>query len=195
MPAPELMEPFKTQLDLQSGIITPAGPIIRRHLSNMRTMYADTEAVERIMQEEGDRLIYEVYGVDMPEVEGLVIYSTTTIYPGLIGNEYHMTKGHFHARRDRSELYIGLTGQGYLLMQTEDGTVRGLPMTRGTVAFVPPYWAHRTVNTGEEPFVFLATWPGDAGHDYGTIEQTGFAQLLVRRNGEPAFVDNPRWRR
>jgi glucose-6-phosphate isomerase len=51
------------------------------------------------------------------------------------------------------------------------------------------------VNVGDEAFSFLAAWPGDAGHDYGTIEQTGFAQLVVERGGEPAFVDNPKWAR
>jgi glucose-6-phosphate isomerase len=53
-------------------------------------------------------------------------------------------------------------------------------MGPGTVAYVPPNWAHRTVNTGEEPFVFFAVYPGQAGHDYGTIEKTGFPQRVLR---------------
>jgi glucose-6-phosphate isomerase len=53
-------------------------------------------------------------------------------------------------------------------------------MEHGTVAYVPPRWAHRTVNTGDEPFVFFAVYPGQAGHDYGAIEETGFTQRVLR---------------
>ncbi|NDJ60219.1 MAG: glucose-6-phosphate isomerase, partial [Chloroflexi bacterium] len=98
------------------------------------------------------------------------------------------------AKRDQGEVYFGLGGQGYLLLQTEDGDVRDVPMTTGTVAYVPPYWAHRTVNTGTAPFIFFAAWPGDAGHDYGTIERWGFPKLLVDRGGTPTLIDNPRYR-
>jgi len=189
------MEPFGSQLDLETGVIHGA-QIVRRTLSDMRTMFADRAAVERILAEEGDRLIYEVHAVPLPEEAGQVLHSTTIIYPGQIGGEYHMTKGHFHQVRARAEVYVGLAGEGCLVLQTEDGeVVRGMPMQRGTIAYVPPLWAHRTVNTGATPFAFLAAWPGDSGHDYGAIEQTGFARLLVDRDGRPAFVDNPHWRR
>ncbi len=189
----KLMEPFKTYLDLQTGALQPVGEVVQRRLSDMRNMYADTQAVERILETEGDRLIYEVRAVDLPETAGFVLYGTTVIYPGRVGDEYHMTKGHYHEKRDRSEMYVGLGGAGYLVLQAEDGTVRGVPMEKGTIAYVPPCWAHRTVNTGEVPFVFLAVWPGDAGHDYHTIEQLGFARLLVERDGQPVFVGNPRY--
>jgi glucose-6-phosphate isomerase len=52
-----------------------------------------------------------------------------------------------------------------------------------------PNGAHRTVNVGDEPFCFLALWPADAGHDYGSIEKSGFAQRLIDRNGLLEFVD------
>ncbi len=147
--------------------------------------------MRRILEREGDRLIYEVYVAEVPKEEGHLPHCTTIIYPGRVGEEFHMTKGHFHKRRDRAETYLGLAGQGHLLMQTDDGRVSSLSMRRGTVAYVPPFWAHRTVNTGDEPFIFYAVWSGDAGHDYGAIERTGFAKLLVARNGRPTLVGNP----
>ncbi len=188
-----LMEPFTTHLNLQTGVIHPVRKVLQRRLSDMRHMYADEDAYRHILQTEGDRLIYEVYPVDLPEEAGQVLQSTTIIHPGRVGDEFHMTKGHFHAQRDRAEVYLGLAGEGYLILQAEDGTVRGVPMQAGTLAYVPPSWAHRTANTGDTPFVFLAVWPGDAGHDYATIERSGFARLLVSKDGRPTFVDNPRW--
>jgi glucose-6-phosphate isomerase len=187
----DLMEPFSTALDLQTGILRPAGPVIKRHLSDMRGMYGNASAEQAVFDSEGDRLIYEVYAVDLPEQTGLVFFGTTIIHPGRIGAEFHMTKGHFHKKRDCSEFYLGLAGEGYLLLQADDGTVRGLPMVRGTIAYVPPFWAHRTVNTGDEPFRFLAVWPGDAGHDYSSIEHSGFAKLLVCGKQGADLIDNP----
>lgn len=189
-----VMEPFTSQLDLQGGLVRQAARVIKRHLSDMRHMYVDAGAVERIMKEEGDRLIYEIHVADVPEEEGQLPYCTTIIYPGRVGDEFHMTKGHFHVKRNRAEIYLGLAGEGYLLLQTDDGTVASVPMRRGTVGYVPPFWAHRTVSTGDEPFIFFATYPGDAGHDYGTIERTGFAKLVVARNGQAVLADNLRYK-
>jgi glucose-6-phosphate isomerase len=51
------------------------------------------------------------------------------------------------------------------------------------------------VNMGPIPFVFFAVYPGDAGHNYGDIEKSGFVKVLVERNGKPLLVDNPKWRK
>ena len=189
----KLMQPFKTELGLTTGVIEPVNQVIRRTLSNMRGMYADDAAYDRILAQEGDRLIYEVYPVDIPEEEGQVLHSTTVLHPGRIGDEFHMTKGHFHVKRDRAEVYLGLAGEGYLLLQTDEGEVSSVPMKAGTIAYVPPLWAHRTLNTGSTPFIFFAVWPGDSGHDYGTIEKVGFAKIMVAQNGGVTLVDNPKW--
>jgi glucose-6-phosphate isomerase len=184
-----MSEPFSTTVDLLAGILLDAVSVTRRHLADMVGYYFDQVSAKRILKEEGDRLIYEVRGLDLPETEGSILYSTTTIYPGRIGDEYHMTKGHYHAKRDRAEVYFCLRGAGYLVLQNEQRAVQGVPMHPGTVAFVPPRWAHRTVNVGDQLFCFLAVWPADAGHDYGSIESSGFAQRLIDRNGQPEFTD------
>ncbi|MCA9882304.1 MAG: cupin domain-containing protein [Anaerolineae bacterium] len=185
--------PFATEIDFKTGVFSPKRGLIQRRLSDMKAMYADVEAAEKILQTEGDRLIYEVQVTELPEEEGQILHCTTIIYPGQIGDEFHMTKGHFHARREQGEVYFGLSGEGFLLQETEEGETSALPMQTGTAAYVPPYWAHRTMNTGTEPFVFFAAWPGEAGHDYGTIEELGFRKLIVNRNGRVQIVDNPRY--
>ena len=42
------------------------------------------------------------------------------------------------------------------------------------MVYVPPYWAHRSINTGDEPLISLCIYSGDAGHDYGDIKSDGF---------------------
>ena len=39
----------------------------------------------------------------------------------------------------------------------------------------------------------LFVYPGDAGHDYGTIEFQGFRKLVLKMDGDVKIVDNPRW--
>jgi glucose-6-phosphate isomerase len=188
-----IMQPFKTEIDLQSGIFAPERNLIKRYLSQMNGMYADTEATQAILGDGDDPLIYEVQVTELPEEEGHILHCTTIIYPGQIGNEYYMTKGHYHAVRNQGEVYLGLSGTGYLVMQTESGEVSTIEMKAGTAAYVPPYWAHRTINTGNEPFVFFAAWAGEAGHDYGTIERNGFRKLLIEQDGKLHIIDNPKY--
>jgi glucose-6-phosphate isomerase, archaeal len=188
-----VMQPFKTEIDLQSGEFKPPRSIIQRYLSQIKGTFADQAAVAEILAREGDRLVYEVHVTELPEEEGQILHCTTIIYPGQIGNEFHMTKGHYHAQREQGEVYLGLAGQGYLLQQTEAGDTSALEMVPGTAAYVPPYWAHRTVNVGATPFVFFAAWPGEAGHDYGTIERDGFRKLIVAQDGGGQIIDNPKY--
>ena len=189
----EYLNPFVTEVDFESGALSAPGYVIQRKLSDMAAMYADEAAARRILAGEGDRLIYEVQGVELPVEEGQIPHCTTRITPGRIGGEYHMTKGHYHARREQGEVYFGLSGRGYLVMQTESGETNVQEMVAGSAAYVPPYWAHRTVNVGDDDFVFFSVWEARAGHDYGTIERDGFRVLVMLRDGQLAVVDNPRY--
>ncbi len=185
--------PFVTEIDMNSGELSAPGYVIQRKLSDMATMYIDEAAARRILAEEGDRLIYEVQGVALPAEEGQIPHCTTRILAGRIGEEYHMTKGHYHARREQGEVYFGLSGRGYLVMQTETGETSVVEMVAGSAAYVPPYWAHRTVNVGAEDFVFFSAWEARASHDYGAIERAGFRKLVLLRNGKPAVLENPNY--
>lgn len=183
------VEPFTIRLDLGSGHLEPELDVTERRLSDMAGMYLEDQDLD------GDPVIYRVYGIPVPATTGNVLSSTTVIEPGTIGREYFMTKGHFHQVRDRAEIYLGLAGEGRLLMAREDGQHVVEPMQRGTVNYVPGGWAHRSINVGDEPLVFFAAYVGDAGHDYATIEAEGFPVLLVRGDRGPEVVRNPRYSR
>lgn len=179
-----LVNPFALALDLDlaTGGLAPHTTRIERRLSALIGAFEDTAAFEQLV-ENGDPLVYEVLQYDVPEEEGQLICCTTVIQPGAVGDEYFMTKGHYHSIRATGEVYLGLSGIGILLLMTEEGACSAIAMERGTAAYVPPYWAHRTVNTGDDPFVFFAVYPGNAGHDYGTIESSGFVQRVFRSEG------------
>ena len=187
-----LMRPFSMHLDFKTGELTPCNRTNIRELSDMKGMFLDARA-ELLILEKENPTIYSFHERLLPEENGHLQLATTTIHPGKIGDEYFMTKGHYHKRPDTSEVYLGLEGEGCLLTQTVEGDFESIVIKPGVSAYIPPYWGHRMVNTGSTPFVFFAVYPGDAGHNYGDIERTGFVKILVEKDGKPLLIDNPRW--
>jgi glucose-6-phosphate isomerase len=183
---------FAVPFDPVTGLCAGRQPIQRR-LSQMRGMYADREAYDRLVGRE-DALVYEFYDLHLPEAPGEVAFGTTMTYAGKVGSEYFMTKGHFHQVLDTGEVYYCLRGEGYMLMESPEGDCQAQVMKRGTAVYVPPRYAHRSINvSATEPLVSFFAFRGDAGHDYGTIETKGFRKLVVEQAGRPAIIDNPAW--
>ena len=165
----------------------------KRMLSEMAGMYLDSEAYSQSLSNK-DVLVYEFYDLGKPEEPGELSYGTTIIYPGKIGNEYFMTKGHFHSILDTAEIYYCTNGHGYLLMENPEGAVELQEMTPGVSVYVPRRFAHRSINiSNSEPFVMFFAFRADAGHDYKTIETKGFRKLVIEKNGKPEIIDNPKW--
>lgn len=181
------LDPFTTLLDLDLGTMVPDRRTLERRLSDMSGYYVADPG------DGDDPLVYRVHMIPVPETNAEIQCSTTVLEPGRVGDEYFMTKGHFHEVRDRSEIYIGLAGEGRLIMATEDGDHAVEPLGPGTVSYVPGGWAHRSVNVGDVPLVFFAAYIGDAGHDYGTIAERGLPVMVVAGGDGPQVVANPRY--
>jgi glucose-6-phosphate isomerase len=160
----------------------------------MRGMYADEGAEGRAIME-GDATVYEYYDLGPPGNCGDLAFGTSITYPGKVGDEFFMTKGHYHALPDTAEMYYALSGEGCMLTESPEGDTALHILTPGTAVYVPRRWAHRSVNTGAAPFVSFYTLRADAGHDYGAIESRGFRKLVVDvGGGKPQLADNPKWR-
>lgn len=181
----EFSLPFNVSVD-DDGLLSGSTSHVKRSLKDMRAMYAAGSSDTA----QDDLLIYEVSQRDVPSIAGELVVCTTILRPGHIGDEYFMTKGHFHSCRERAEVYFGLHGSGIVLVETEGDEVQceALTIEPGQVVYVPPLWGHRTVNTGSEPLVFLAVYPADAGHDYEAIEKEGFHQRVIEHEGRPLVI-------
>jgi glucose-6-phosphate isomerase len=169
--------------------LNPEGNLIIRKLSDMVDMFQDKEAAKKALKE--NPIIYKVYNVQIPEEDGHLQHCISVVYPGKIGDEYYMTKGHFHKIKDTSEIYLTLKGRGKLVMQTPDQKSRVLDMEEGSISYIPPYWAHRTVNISDEPLIFFGVYRGDAGHNYGIIEQKGISIIVIEEEGKLVIKSNP----
>jgi glucose-6-phosphate isomerase, archaeal len=186
--------PFTFDVSIADAMLSEYDNHIERRLSAMRGQFLDTAAFEAMVADD-DRLLYEVYEIQRPEVEGELLNGLSIVHPGKVGEEYSMTKGHFHTVLETAEVYYCLKGEGMMVMETPEGEWAVEPLRPGSVLYVPPRWAHRSVNTSPtEDLVTFFVYPGNAGHDYGTIESQGFRKLVVERNSQPAIVDNPRWK-
>lgn len=186
-------QPFTFELPRVGGVPSEYDNHITRRLSSMKGMYLDQAAYSAMLDNE-DTLLYEVYEIKRPEVAGEILQGISVVHPGKVGDEFFMTKGHFHEVLDTGEVYYCLSGQGMMVMETPEGEWCVQAFHPGQVLYVLPRWAHRSVNTSlTEDLIFYFAYPGNAGHNYGTIETQGFRKLVIERGGQPAIVDNPRW--
>jgi len=188
MPARKPMHPFGVDLDLVEGVMASHDRNLVTRASAMRGYYRDAAALEQLIAA-GDPLHYEVFEHEVPLEHGQVMFCISRLQAGQVGEECFMTKGHFHAVAGAAELYVCLRGRGCLVMKTADQCVLE-PMSRGRLVYVPPYWAHRSINTGQEPLVSLCAYPADAGHNYGDIKSEGFPKRVFLRNGSEV-IDPP----
>lgn len=184
-------ESFVIDFSMQNGRSKTAVST-RRYLSQMEHMYFDKTTAHKMAERE-DRLVYEFYELGCPEREGDLAFGTTILYPGTVGEEYFMTKGHFHTKLETAEVYYTFQGEGYMVMENMAGHTVERQIKAGQAVYVPRGYAHRTVNTGDIPLVLFYTFAADAGHDYGTIEKKGYHKLILKRNGIPVIADNPNW--
>lgn len=158
-----------------------------RVLGELDGIFGDKQAFDEMYK---DQVIYQVssYLPVLENTPGGLFMGITTLYPGKVGSEFFMTKGHFHSNNDRAEFYWGVEGEGMLILMNEQREVWAERIFPGSLHYIPGKVAHRVANTGYQKLVFSACWPSDAGHDYATISVAGFAQRLIDVNGVPTLV-------
>jgi glucose-6-phosphate isomerase len=184
--------PYSFSLPEPDFVPTEFDNHIVRRLDAMKGQYHDPDAYARVA--ELNPILYEVYDFKRPAEAGELLHGISIVHPGKVGDEYYMTKGHFHEVLETAEVYYCLKGGGVMVMETPEGEWAVEELRAGRVLYVPPRWAHRSVNTSAtSDLVTFFVYPGHAGHDYGTIEQRGFRKLVIERDGAPTVIDNPRW--
>lgn len=170
--------------DLASGRLA-GGRVVRvtKTIGDLAGYWHDAEALARI---DPATPLYttESWFPAGEETPGALAWGNTTLFPGRVGDEYFMTRGHWHKRRECGELVICVSGEGALILMDERGETRVERLTPGATRHVPGYTAHRTANTGSKPLVFLCAWEANCGHDYEDIRRRGFSRVLLASGGE-----------
>lgn len=183
------LAPFDLSLDLAVLQALPGADRSVRRLGDMRGLYDDQDAVVAMLAEH-DPIIYEFGWLESKTLDRSLSFGLTRVHAGTVGREYYMTRGHFHLKAG-DEIYLTLSGEGLLLLQTRDGRRQEVPLAVGKLAYVPTGWGHRTVNVGETDLVFLSVWPARIDHDYDTVARTGFPRLVVKGDNGPEVIASP----
>lgn len=184
------LEILKSPVRIDLGNYAISGePIIdqTRKIKNIPGIFQDEKARSEMDQEQ---LAYSVRAW-LPVADGTpggLFFGASTIFPGKVGNEYFMTKGHFHSLGDRAEFYWGVQGKGMLILMDRDRNTWAEEVFPGSLHYIGSDIAHRLANTGNENLIVGACWPSDAGHDYEEIVTNGFSARLLEVDGMPKLV-------
>lgn len=174
--------------DAAAGALSGGREVVRT-LSQLKGAFADESAYAAALAA-GDPVLYRVVAVEPANGAGDLHYGLGTLFPGKVGKEYYLTKGHLHRTREAAEVYLGLSGEGMMLLEDEQtGESRLEPLGAGKIVYVPGYTAHRTMNVGTEPLTYFGIYPANAGHDYGAIAERNFLKILVEEGGQPVLKD------
>ena len=206
---PLKFDPATVGLSFGSGMRMPQ--YSTRELDALRPVLLDSDA-------DGPEVIYWMFrNTGMPEDAGLyeahhLRYDISAFLPCMLGREYMKTSGHYHpmipgTRYSYPEVYEVLHGEALYIMQSlddyvatpDDVVVSDVILCRvkaGQKIVMPPGYGHVTVNTLDEPLL-MSNWVSSRFSSfYGTTEAArGFAWYVVDNAGQPAYLENPNYRR
>jgi glucose-6-phosphate isomerase len=192
----KLMEPGVCRVDVARGELTGATNRYVKTLADLDGLYEDAAAFQSLKRKLGDEVVYEVTDFKPSANAGDMIIGVTRMRPGKVGREYFLTRGHIHANANRPEMYYGESGRGLMLLESPEGEIRTVEIEPRALCYVPPYWIHRSVNTGPDELVMTFAYPADSGQDYAIIEEAGGMRSRVVDDGEGGWtlVNNASYR-
>lgn len=164
--------------------------VIRKQttLRTLKGIFSDSKAFE---QADPNTVIYEVEIHDNNLKEGHLgglFFGISHIYPGKIGQEYYMTRGHVHQKIDTGEYYWGIEGTGLLLLTTPTGETIIKEMIPESVHYIPGKYAHRLINTGKTTLSVGACWLTESGHDYRNNDSL-FHKRVLEIDGQESIQE------
>lgn len=168
-----LVDPASCVVAVGAGTMTGGTGRYAKRMADLAGLYEDASAFAKLHCEIGDAVVYEVTEFRPSAATGDMIFGVTRMRPGRVGREFFLTRGHIHKRADRPEIYYGQQGEGLMQLESPTGETRIVEIASQTICYVPPYWIHRSVNTGPTDLVMVFSYPADSGQDYGIIERSG----------------------
>ncbi|HYX05974.1 MAG TPA: glucose-6-phosphate isomerase family protein [Bacteroidales bacterium] len=158
-----------------------------RKLKDLKGIFQDVNSFDQMNKEQLAYTVQTWFPVDDGTPGGL-FFGTSTLFPGKVGDEYFLTKGHFHMKSDRAEFYWGIQGKGMLILMDRDRNTWAEEIFPGSLHYIGSEVAHRLANTGDNKLIVGACWPSDAGHDYEEIVMNGFSARLMEVDGKAVLL-------
>src|SRR3989344_8600749 len=119
-------------------------------------------------------------------------YDLTLVPPGIIGNEFVKTAGHYH-KKPYPEIYEVLLGRAYFLIQSES-IVYLAEAGPGEKFIIPPSFGHNTINVFNEPLLMTNLVSEKAEYDYEPYKNNhGAMYYFLKNNDLIDIVKNPNY--
>ena len=191
-----MREPGLCTVDVERGELKGATNRYVKTLRDLEGLYEDQAAYSLLLAKMADEIVYEVTDYKPSTMSGDMIIGVTRMIPGKVGNEYFLTRGHIHAKPNRPEMYYGEKGTGIMLLESPEGEIRTIEIAPRTMCYVPPFWIHRSVNTGPGELVMTFAYPADSGQDYDIIAKAGGMRNRIIDDGKGGWkaVENKQYR-
>ena len=192
----QMREPGLCTVDVERGELKGATNRYVKTLRDLEGLYEDQAAYTSLLAKMADEIVYEVTDYKPSSMSGDMIIGVTRMIPGKVGNEYFLTRGHIHAKPNRPEMYYGEKGTGIMLLESPAGEIRTIEIAPRTMCYVPPFWIHRSVNTGPGELVMTFAYPADSGQDYDIIAKAGGMRNRIIDDGKGGWkaVENKQYR-
>jgi glucose-6-phosphate isomerase, archaeal len=169
MSASHTQPPFLAFVNPETLQIQPKTGGYNKYFRELVGIYSDEAAFDRLEQSLGNTVAYRVDEARFSDHGSDLITGISVLEPGKVGREFFMTRGHLHQRADRPETYYCVAGHGVLLLESLAGEIKAMEMRSGSLVYVPPFWARRSVNVGETVFATLFSYPADAGQNFEIV--------------------------
>lgn len=183
MAAHEVAAPMKRTANAREDVLDASTRRYERRLGELEGLYRDADLYEKALASNDDAPVYWVEEARL-EGSGESITGVSVLGPGRIGDEFYRTRGHLHAKPDRAERYLAISGRGVILLDDLEGNRRAIEISAGEAVQVPAYWVHRSVNVGAERFVTVFCYAADAGQSYAIIAEAGGMRDVVVVDGD-----------
>ena len=177
------IDPILADLKIITGNFPKATGHYSKTFDELEGMYENEQEFQKMLPKWRNRVVYEVWEHRASKNKGDLVFGTSVMKSGCVGDEFFLTRGHQHQKAYCAETYFCLSGKGVILMESPDGEIKALKLGKGQLVYVPPFWLHRSVNIGDSELVTLFTYNSDAGQNYEILKKRGgMRKRVVQKN-------------
>ena len=190
-----IIDPILASFKNIKGSFPQATGHYSKKFNELEDMYENKLEFQKMLPKWKNRVVYEVWEHRSSENKGDLVFGTSVMKPGRVGDEFFLTRGHQHQKAYCAETYFCLSGKGVILMESPDGDIKALKLEKSQLVYVPPLWLHRSVNIGDSELVTLFTYNSDAGQNYEILKKSGGMRKRVvqKDNNGWTLVANTRF--
>ena len=189
------IEPILANFILTTGNFPQATGHYSKTFNELEGMYENEQEFHIMLPKWRNRVVYEVWEHRSSKNKVDLVFGTSVMKPGRVGDEFFLTRGHLHQKSYCAETYFCLSGKGVILMESPDGKLKALKLETGQLVYVPPFWFHRSVNIGDSELVTLFTYNSDAGQNYEILKKRGGMRksVIQKDNYSWTLVSNKKY--